>query len=1646
MTRRPTFALLAAAVLVALPLGGDAGITPPAVTTAACFSNAGRAPPPDATGDEPFFRLPTGTPNVMVLLDTSGSMLDFPVDLAYPSTTTTGWPASHGTCSVPSLDAVTARITATPFDNGYTTPLVTDDPPWGLTRCQVTMPLAPTVDETYDPCLFRKDSYFKAYQQSTVGLETTRALSYNANPCAAVTSASGGIVRDYTAAGVWGPALADNLAECQTCLATKGYYLFYVNYMDSGLVSRNTGVQAVFRGDFLNAFPPKYVAARKVVKDLVRLDPTSPLPTDNIRFGLTRFNPNAGSATGTASSMRANDGGVLVVPLGPNCQQSFPITDVAYGAVRQTIVDAVNDPAHIAFAGNTPLAETLFNIGQYFSNTGASSLYTTFFGTAWNKTSFAETAAGSMNAAWAQPGLDQRSFCFACQNSSVVVVTDGAPTADNNLPKSPTPGSNHSTFNNDFRRWTNATVDCPACTAGDALHKVAYFMSQTDLRPDLLNGSRPQNVYTYTISFGISQASDPQAIALLQKTALLGNGLFANTSNADDLRNALNTAVADVIDHQISFSSTNANALQVSKTVSADAYLGRFRPSSQTMWEGHLFAGQVFDEFGQGCDSRFATSAQTLISCGTRSGINPNLNGDASVDGKALCDAAYVVDQDCDPIVEDASGTFLKGQFDPSTHQLLSTPDPAAMWWDAGKVLSVPTEPGYRSADETAPNARAIYTTLDLDGDARFTSADTDPTHAPNGLLPFTVDNAEALAPFLGIDLAYCQNLLQRIGACDSDATTPIPACPAVYTPAVAAQCASQIIYFIRGYDVLDWDGDYCAGPGNPRNTTPYGSCASAAACAPGATCTAGKCVPGCTAAGEQRDRTADSRAANSRSFWKLGDVFHSSPVLVKAPVPKEICRYGLENQCVLTLFGSSRTADPTPLKNDYSLTDCKGSTREVDAYDRWRYDQRDRRQVVLVGANDGMLHAFDAGTADLGKPADFYCSHPPDSGTGTELWAYIPPDQLPRLKKALDNHTYFVDGNTMVREVWIDANNDGVKQATEYHTVAISTERGGGIHYTALDITDPAVPKFMWQFPGNNSADAQLMGQSWTDFLPRAPPVGPVRLEVPTGGPNDPTGRGYEERWVVMVNGGYDPTLVRGRAVFMLDVATGRKIWQYTDADFKAMRGNADATMLPVAASIAMVDIGAADQPTGQVDIDAFFDTATWGDLGGNLFVARFHEPGKIDVGTGLVTNWTASRAFETNRQSGDLMTASQRGAFFYMTANALDGPSRLMTFLGTGNREKLLLEKPTCGPDNVLGCCQAGCNVTASTATTSYGAGSCSTSGFFTCSGGSLAFTRSESGACSGPFACGPTFDSQVTLDFDCGAAGDPAPMTAQLTCDAAGVCSVDQPFSPTAEFSVASLTPTTPQEHFYGIWSYGREPSRRFDDAASARAFDGNRFTDVSFSGCADVPGSSCKLVDVTKARKARQVPGGPLITICPTGITKCEANSDDPGFMYLYGLKCPDASCATPTWTDERTGAAGAVSQSCLQWSSFRPTGATGGTDPCTATTGTPTSFAYFSDYVTGVPRISCGFADDPTNVSEVYRARVHNAFAPPQNPSPRVVVNERGQVSYGTLRIESGQAAEKTTSGVRSSVGEYIYRLEVDRSLHTCRHVDPTTCE
>jgi type IV pilus assembly protein PilY1 len=557
-----------------------------------------------------------------------------------------------------------------------------------------------------------------------------------------------------------------------------------------------------------------------------------------------------------------------------------------------------------------------------------------------------------------------------------------------------------------------------------------------------------------------------------------------------------------------------------------------------------------------------------------------------------------------------------------------------------------------------------------------------------------------------------------------------------------------------------------------------------------------------------------------------------------------------------------------------------------------------------------------------------------------------------------------------------------------------------------------------------------------------------------------DPNGRGWLERWVVLLNGGYDPGMVRGRGVWMLDVWTGQTLWRYRNDEFQAMRGETTSFMGPIAATPALVDMGAGDRITGSADVDGYFDTATFGDVLGNLYVARFYQPGTFSATTGLINNWSAARTFEMNRKSSGPQDMRARGQFFFMTTDVLDPPSKLMVMAGSGNREQLMEVKPTCSADDLLGCCQAGCSVTSAAVTASYGTSSCSTGGTFSCSAGALTWTPSGGGAaCNGSFACGASSSSvtqSVTFNFDCGTAGKLGPFSATLTCDSSGICSTDT-VPNTGTIDVSSITTacsTTGGKHdcMFGVWGYGQKAEKRFDETdstgASAKAFDENRFTDVAgYSGCGTF--GTCSLVNASPAVVIDSPTTGLGVTCQGLPSTaKCQAGSTDPGWKYCYGEYCATGSCTTPDttppWCDERTASAAVGGYSaCVQFATFRPTGAVS-LDPCSAASGTPTTLSYLVDPLSGTPSDACGYGVANADGTTTYnRAQSKNAYSPPKTSTVRIVVNDKGEVNYSVLGDPSdsgGEGADKNNLMTRSSTAEPLYILEVPRVGHQCRHV------
>src|SRR5260370_33991845 len=156
--------------------------------------------------------------------------------------------------------------------------------------------------------------------------------------------------------------------------------------------------------------------------------------------------------------------------------------------------------------------------------------------------------------------------------------------------------------------------------------------------------------------------------------------------------------------------------------------------------------------------------------------------------------------------------------------------------------------------------------------------------------------------------------------------------------------------------------------------------------------------------------------------------------------------------------------------------------------------------------------------------------------GTGREAWAFIPPDMMPKLQRYLINtrHDMLVDGTPMIRDIWVDGSGstaaDKQKQADEFHTIAIIGEREGGRHYSALDVTNPNSPKYLWTFPPPGTAMSLEMGESCDDVAPSAPAIGPI-AEADTNRPYfvNVTMQA-SARWTFAFVGGSAPSSTRSR------------------------------------------------------------------------------------------------------------------------------------------------------------------------------------------------------------------------------------------------------------------------------------------------------------------------------------------------------------------------------------------------------------------------------------------------------------------------------------------------------------------------------------
>jgi len=245
----------------------------------------------------------------------------------------------------------------------------------------------------------------------------------------------------------------------------------------------------------------------------------------------------------------------------------------------------------------------------------------------------------------------------------------------------------------------------------------------------------------------------------------------------------------------------------------------------------------------------------------------------------------------------------------------------------------------------------------------------------------------------------------------------------------------------------------------------------------------------------------------------KLGDIIHSAPVFVGTPP-----------------FGGRDNA-PYP--------DTAG-----DLYSEFSSANSTRTEVVYIGANDGMLHGFNA-------------------TNGNEVFAYVPDTLFPALTTLTDPdyvHRYFVDMTASINDVFITPVSGTNTGNSSWNTLLLGGMGVGEPGYFLLNITDPdvlnnetsAADNVMWEFtqaddvgtgPTNNNLNLGVSIREPIIAMSNVDGVGGQKRWVAIfgNGYNSASTDGDAELYVVFLDGGLDGTWDRGIDFIKINTGNGK-------------------------------------------------------------------------------------------------------------------------------------------------------------------------------------------------------------------------------------------------------------------------------------------------------------------------------------------------------------------------------------------------------------------------------------------------------------------------------------------------------------------------
>jgi len=408
-----------------------------------------------------------------------------------------------------------------------------------------------------------------------------------------------------------------------------------------------------------------------------------------------------------------------------------------------------------------------------------------------------------------------------------------------------------------------------------------------------------------------------------------------------------------------------------------------------------------------------------------------------------------------------------------------------------------------------------------------------------------------------------------------------------------------------------------------------------------------------------------DRRDSSDNSSWPLGDIVFSSPVVMGIPSPDAVSPNDESSPggrtSYNTFYNTQANADPKP------------------------------PQVIYVGANDGMIHAFILGRWSTEQQR--YLNHSGEgcSDCGKEIWAFMPSTVMNQVQQLAEltygtesgcKHRSMVDLSPKAHQVYING---------EWKTVIVGGLRGGGDEYFALDVTDPNNPKLLWEYSvlkdlltydgaqyrkllaaTEHYEELKLLPVTWSKAALGRLNLGTIAL--PTEDPNSsgqpvtasPALAG--DRHVVFVGGGFKvfdrtfeftdgspadgdlPTTLQKPFLLALDVATGKNLFRYVwpsiqhylqstypDVYFRYITRNSNLYGIPYAMSDPLVLDYLRKMSNGSIasDTDGYVDHLFVGDLNGILYGFKFNLFGLTGENQGVRVDLRLTKGIDESSSS---------------------------------------------------------------------------------------------------------------------------------------------------------------------------------------------------------------------------------------------------------------------------------------------------------------------------------------------------------------------------------------------------------------------------